>query len=85
MTEHGGHATIQLACGGFGTHGQRRQHVKLVVLKLLLHQQATNLAEKLKVEETSIVPKKTDVTINSFVLCWTPWIVNAKGDAEQAW
>ena len=43
------------------------------------------VAENLKLEEASIAPKKTDVTINSFVLCWTPWIVNAKGDADQAW
>ena len=43
------------------------------------------VAENLKLEEASIAPKKSDVTINKFVLCWTPWIVNAKGDAEQAW
>ena len=42
-------------------------------------------AENLKLDETNISPKKTDITINNFVLCWTPWIVNEKGDAEQAW
>ena len=41
--------------------------------------------ENLKLDEISIVPKKTDVTINKFVLCWTPWIVDAKGNAQQAW
>ena len=41
--------------------------------------------EKLKVEETSISPKKTDVTIDKLILCWTPWIVDAKGVAKQAW
>ncbi len=42
-------------------------------------------AEKLKLEETTIAPKKTDVTLGKFVLCWTPWIVDEKGNAEQAW
>ncbi len=42
-------------------------------------------AENLKLDETNISPKKTDITVNKFVLCWTPWIVNEKGDAEQAW
>ena len=43
------------------------------------------VADNLKLEEATIAPKKTDVAINKFVLCWTPWIVNSKGDAEQAW
>ena len=42
-------------------------------------------AEKLKLDEVTIAPKKSDVTINKFVLCWTPWIVDANGKAEQAW
>ena len=42
-------------------------------------------AENLKLEESSIAPKKTDVTINKLSLCWTPWIVSDKGEAEQAW
>ncbi len=42
-------------------------------------------AENLKLEESSIAPKKTDVTINKLSLCWTPWIVNGKGEAEQGW
>jgi len=43
------------------------------------------VAEKLKLDEITIAPKKTDVTINKFVLCWTPWIVDEAGVAEQAW
>lgn len=42
-------------------------------------------AENLKLDEINIAPKKTDVTINKFVLCWTPWIVDSKGEAEQGW
>lgn len=36
-------------------------------------------------EEVAVAPKKTDVTIVKLVLCWTPWIVDAKGNAEAAW
>ena len=43
------------------------------------------VAENLKLEESTISPKKTDITINTFALCWTPWVVNEKGEAEQAW
>ena len=42
-------------------------------------------AENLELDETTIAPKKSDVAINKFVLCWTPWIVDAKGNAQQAW
>jgi hypothetical protein len=41
--------------------------------------------EKLELEEVSVAPKKSDVTISKFVLCWTPWIVDSKGKAQQAW
>lgn len=43
------------------------------------------VAENLKLEQTSIAPKKSDVTIDHFSLCWTPWIVDETGTAEQAW
>ena len=43
------------------------------------------VAENLKLDEINIAPKKTDVTINKFLLCWTPWIVDEKGNAEQGW
>lgn len=43
------------------------------------------VAENLKLDEVTIAPKKSDITINKFVLCWTPWIVDSKGKAQQAW
>ena len=43
------------------------------------------VADNLKLDEVNIAPKKTDVTINKFLLCWTPWIVDGKGNAEQGW
>jgi hypothetical protein len=63
---------------------------KYVKLNDQFEEEATALlegaaAENLKLEESSIAPKKTDVTINKLSLCWTPWIVNAKGEAEQGW
>ena len=36
-------------------------------------------------EEVAVAPKKTDITIIKLVLCWTPWSVDAKGNAEAAW
>ena len=41
--------------------------------------------EGVVLEEVSVVPKKTDVTVIQLALCWTPWTVDAKGNAEQAW
>lgn len=41
--------------------------------------------ENLNLEEITIAPKKSDVSINKFVLCWTPWVVDSQGKAEQAW
>ena len=41
--------------------------------------------DSLVLDEVSIAPKKTDITIVKLVLCWTPWIVDAKGNAEAAW
>jgi hypothetical protein len=59
-------------------------------LNLQFQDEATKLLEgavpeNLKLDEATIAPKRTDVTINKFVLCWTPWIVDADGKAEQAW
>lgn len=42
-------------------------------------------ADNLKLEEVSISPKKTDVTVIQLTLCWTPWTLDAKGTAQQAW
>lgn len=41
--------------------------------------------ENIKLDEISISPKKTDITIVQLSLCWSPWIVDAKGNAEQGW
>jgi hypothetical protein len=42
-------------------------------------------ADNLKLEEVTIAPKKSDVTISKLLLCWTPWIVTADGKASQGW
>ena len=41
--------------------------------------------DSLVLEEIAVAPKKTDITIVKLALCWTPWIVDAKGNAEAAW
>ena len=41
--------------------------------------------DSLQLEEISIAPKKTDITVVELSLCWTPWTVDAKGAAQQAW
>ena len=41
--------------------------------------------DSLVLTDVSIAPKKTDITIVTLALCWTPWIVDAKGNAEAAW
>jgi hypothetical protein len=41
--------------------------------------------DSLKLEEVSVAPKKTDVSVIQLALCWTPWTVDAKGSAQQAW
>ena len=41
--------------------------------------------DSLVLDDVSIAPKKTDITIVKLALCWTPWIVDAKGNAEAAW
>lgn len=42
-------------------------------------------ADNLKLEQVTIAPKKSDVTISKLVLSWTPWIVTAAGKAQQGW
>jgi hypothetical protein len=42
-------------------------------------------ADALKLDEISIVPRKTDVSVIQLALCWTPWTVDASGAARQAW
>ena len=41
--------------------------------------------ESVALEEISVAPKKTDVTVIELQLCWTPWTVDANGNARQAW
>ena len=41
--------------------------------------------ESVILEEVSVFPKKTDVTVIQMALCWTPWKVDSQGTAEQAW
>jgi hypothetical protein len=42
-------------------------------------------ADSVVLEEVAVAPKKTDITIVKLALCWTPWIVDAQGNAEAAW
>ena len=42
-------------------------------------------ADALKLEEISVAPRKTDVSVIQLALCWTPWTVDASGVARQAW
>lgn len=42
-------------------------------------------AEALTLEEISVTPKKTEITIVDLTLCWTPWTVDSRGQAQQAW
>lgn len=41
--------------------------------------------DKIPLEEISVAPKKADVTVVKLSLCWTPWTLDAKGNAEKAW
>lgn len=41
--------------------------------------------ENVKLEEITITPKKTDISIVQLSLCWTPWIVEDDGTAKQGW
>jgi hypothetical protein len=42
-------------------------------------------SESVRLEEISIAPKKTDVSVIDLVLCWTPWTVDESGTARQIW
>ncbi len=41
--------------------------------------------DSVQLEEISVAPRKTDVTVVKLALCWTPWTVDATGAAQQAW
>lgn len=52
--------------------------------------EATTLLEgaspdSVPIEEISIAPKKTDISVVDLAVCWTPWKVDAAGNAQQAW
>ncbi len=40
--------------------------------------------EEIALEQVSVAPKKTDITIVKLALAWTPWVVQADGTAEAA-
>ena len=40
--------------------------------------------DKMKIEEISISPRKTDITVDKLALAWIPWLVAANGTAERA-
>ncbi len=63
---------------------------KRAALEQELEAAAAKLQEKydgdaLTVEEMAIQPKKTDVTVGRVTLCWTPWVVDAKGLPAKGW
>ncbi len=41
--------------------------------------------DSVPIEEISIAPKKTDISVVDLAVCWTPWKVDAAGNAQQAW
>jgi len=41
-------------------------------------------AESLEIEETSIRPRKSDLSVDQITLVWTPWILDSAGLAEAA-
>lgn len=41
--------------------------------------------DSVAIEEVSVAPKKTDITIVELSVCWTPWKFDNAGNAQQAW
>ena len=53
-------------------------------------EQVEELSEKLSVEnlefeELVVTPRKSDIDIEDFSICWLPWRIDASGIAEPAW
>ncbi len=53
-------------------------------------EQVNELTEKLSVEnleleELSVTPRKSDIDIEDFSICWLPWRIDSSGIAEPAW
>ena len=42
-------------------------------------------ADRIDLEEINVSPRKTDVNVVQLSLCWTPWRLDAKDQAQQAW
>jgi hypothetical protein len=60
-------------------------NLELQIQQEVEHIQATRSPELLKVVPIELTPKKTDITIEQVVLAWTPWKVDAGGQAEAAY
>ena len=41
--------------------------------------------ENLEFEELVVTPRKSDIDIEDFSICWCPWRIDASGIAEPAW
>ena len=41
--------------------------------------------ENLEFEELVVTPRKSDIDIEDFSICWLPWRIDASGIAEPAW
>jgi hypothetical protein len=40
--------------------------------------------ERLEIEKRSIRPRKSDISVGSIALCWTPWRLTANGTSAPA-
>ncbi len=59
-------------------------------LELQFNEDVAELEEKLDVanmefEELSLAPRKSDISVESFCLCWMPWKVDANGIAQPVY
>ena len=65
------------------------QQIKLSELEQKLQHELDNLEEifdpdELEIQEFLVKPRKSDITIYKFGLCWVPWKVSQEGIAEKA-
>lgn len=64
--------------------------VKYEDLEADFDEQVNELTEKLSVEnldleELAVTPRKSDIDIEEFSVCWLPWRIDSSGIAEPAW
>ena len=64
--------------------------VKFEDLESDFDEQVSELTEKLSVEnleleELAVTPRKSDIDIEAFSVCWLPWRIDSSGIAEPAW